>query len=141
MSYKIELIPEDKMFTIIPLLRLLNDKIPVETLEERIKEMLQQQYKCVGVYEDDKLVGISGLWILHKYYVGKHIEPDNVFIHPDHQGKGIGALLITWIEEYAKSIGCRAAELNCYVNNEGGVKFWLNAGFKLIGLHFQKKFS
>ena len=140
MSYKIELIPEDKMLTIIPLLRLLNDKIPVETLEERIKDMLQQQYKCVGVYEDDKLVGISGLWILHKYYVGKHIEPDNVFIHPDYQSKGIGALLITWIEEYAKSIGCRAAELNCYVNNEGGVKFWLNAGFKLIGLHFQKKF-
>jgi len=140
MSYKIELIPEDKMFTIIPLLRLLNDKITVETLEERIKDMLQQQYKCVGVYEDDTLVGISGLWVLNKYYVGKHIEPDNVFIHPDYQGKGIGALLITWIEEYAKSIGCRAAELNCYVNNEGGVRFWLNAGFKLIGLHFQKKF-
>lgn len=140
MSYKIEFIPEDKMFIIIPLLRLLNGKIPVETLEERIKDMLQQQYKCVGVYEDDKLVGISGLWVLNKYYVGKHIEPDNVFIHPDYQGKGIGALLITWIEEYAKSIGCRAAELNCYVNNEGGVRFWLNAGFKLIGLHFQKKF-
>lgn len=140
MSYKIELIPEDKMFTIIPLLRLLNDKITVETLEERIKGMLQQQYKCVGVYEGDTLVGISGLWVLNKYYVGKHIEPDNVFIHPDYQGKGIGALLITWIEEYAKSIGCRAAELNCYVNNEGGVRFWLNAGFKLIGLHFQKKF-
>lgn len=140
MSYKIELIPEDKMFTIIPLLRLLNDKIAVETLEERIKDMLKQQYKCVGVYEGDTLVGISGLWVLNKYYVGKHIEPDNVFIHPDYQGKGIGALLITWIEEYAKSIGCRAAELNCYVNNEGGVRFWLSAGFKLIGLHFQKKF-
>ena len=140
MSYKIELIPSENMFSIIPLLQQLNDKIEVEVYEQRIKGMLEQGYKCVGVYDDDKLIGISGLWILIKYYVGKHIEPDNVVIHSDYQGKGIGNLMMQWIFNYGKSIGCEASELNCYVNNEGGMKFWMNHGYKMIGLHFQKKF-
>ncbi|UOB17405.1 GNAT family N-acetyltransferase [Abyssalbus ytuae] len=140
MNFKIELIPSEKMFSIIPLLRILNNTISSETLEQRITEMLKQGYKCVGVYEDDKLIGISGLWILTKYYVGKHIEPDNVIIHPDYQGKGVGKLMMEWIFNYAKSINCEASELNCYVTNNNGIKFWVNSGYKIIGYHFQKKF-
>ena len=139
MSYKIELIPSENMLSIIPLLKQLNDKIEVSVLEKRIEDMLQQGYKCVGIYHNNKLIGISGLWLLTKYYVGKHIELDNVIIHPDYQGKGIGEVMMNWIFNYAKSIGCEASELNCYVNNEGGMKFWMKHGYKLIGLHFQKK--
>ena len=121
------------------MLLLLNPKIDKETLEERIPEMVKNNYKCVGVYDNDRLIGISGLWILMKYYVGKHIEVDNVIIHPDYQGKGIGNLLFDWIHNYAISIGCDASELNCYVNNNDGIKFWMNKSYKLLGFHFQKK--
>ncbi len=140
MVYKIELIKNKNMLSIIPLLKQLNDNIEISVLEKRIHGMLKEGYQCVGVYDNDKLVGISGLWILTKYYVGKHIEPDNVIIDKEYQGKGIGKLLMNWIFNYAQSIGCEASELNCYVNNEGGMKFWMNHGYKLIGLHFQKKF-
>jgi GNAT superfamily N-acetyltransferase len=139
-GFKIEFISDEKIFSIIPLLLQLNDEVNFETLEKRLLEMIQNNYKCVGVYDNDRLVGISGLWILTKYYIGKHIEPDNVIIHPDYQGRGIGNLLFDWMHNYAISIGCKASELNCYVDNNDGVKFYLNKGYKLLGFHFQKTF-
>ncbi|MGS2741740.1 GNAT family N-acetyltransferase [Sinomicrobium sp. M5D2P17] len=138
-TFQLELIPGQDIFTIIPLLRQLNTEIPVKTLEERLEDMVNQGYQCLGVYDKGKLIGVSGLWILTKYYVGKHIEPDNVVIHPDYRGSGIGKMMMDWITEYGKSIGCEASELNCYVSNDKGVKFWINSGYRIIGYHFQKK--
>jgi GNAT superfamily N-acetyltransferase len=89
----------------------------------------------------DQLIGMSGLWLLNKYYVGKHIEPDNVMVLPEYRGNGIGEQLLEWITAYGKAQGCIASELNCYVNNSEGLKFWLNNGYKVLGFHCQKKFE
>ena len=44
-----------------------------------------------------------------------------------------------WVHNYAKSKGCVASELNCYISNESGRKFWEDEGYQAIGLHYQKK--
>jgi GNAT superfamily N-acetyltransferase len=137
--YSFNLIAPDKIYDIIPLLQLLNNKIDGETMKSRLSEMITQGYECVGVYDADRLIGISGLWILTKYYIGRHIEPDNVIIHPEYRGKGIGEKLMEWIYAYAKSRGCVASELNCYVTNNSGQKFWINEGYKILAFHFQKE--
>ncbi|MBC8047889.1 MAG: GNAT family N-acetyltransferase [Fimbriimonadaceae bacterium] len=137
--YHFSLIPKENIYSIIALLKILNPVIDEQTLKSRLDEMLTQGYECVGVYDGDKLIGISGLWIITKYYVGKHIEPDNVVIHPDYRNKGIGELLMQWIYDYGRYKGCVASELNCYVINEKGHKFWFNEGYKILGFHFQKK--
>jgi diamine N-acetyltransferase len=124
---------------IIPFLSLLNDTISKDILEGRLTDMFAQGYRCVGIFDEEKLIGISGLWILTKYYVGKHIEPDNVIIHPDYRGAGVGEALMEWIHVYAVSQGCIAAELNCYAANNAGHKFWLNQGYNILGFHYQKK--
>ncbi|MGB5821366.1 MAG: GNAT family N-acetyltransferase [Saonia sp.] len=137
--FVIKFIKENQMDTILPLLGQMNPKISTKTLVSRLADMRLQGYQCVGVYDKDKLVGISGIWILTKYYVGKHIEPDNVFILPEYQGKGIGLLLMKWIFDYARSIGCTASELNCYVKNKAGQKFWKYMGYEVVAYHYQKQ--
>ncbi len=137
--YSIRLIPKEKLEVVLPFLQRINPEVSLKTLGERLKEMISAQYECVGVYHDDNLIGISGMWFLTKYYVGRHVEPDNVFIIPEYQGKGIGKLLMNWIFEYAKSRGCKASELNCYINNKEGQRFWENQGYELIAYHYQKK--
>ncbi len=112
--YLIEFVKNKNIKSIIPLLEKLNPEIPTQTLSERLDKMLLNGYKCVGIYDEEKLIGISGIWILVKYYIGKHIELDNVCLLPGYRNKGIGKLLTKWIQQYAKSIGCNAAELNCY---------------------------
>jgi len=138
--YQIQLIPQDRLEDIFPLLRLLDDKLTDEVLQDRLTGMKTHNYECVGVYDGDTLIGISGLWILDKYYVGKHIEADNVVIHPDYRNKGIGEQMMEWIYDYGKKQGCVASELNCYVSNHKGVAFWIKQGFRIIGYHMRKDF-
>ena len=77
-----KIIPKDELSCILPLLKTLDDTIDEEVLAERLSQMAENKYQCVGVYDDNRLIGISGLWILHKYYMGKHLEPDNA--HPGY---------------------------------------------------------
>ena len=137
--YTYQLIPKENIYTIIPLLQILNDNISKEVLQERLREMVERGYECVGVYEADQLIGICGLWILTKYYVGRHLEPDNVMILPEYRGKGIGEKMMQWVYEYGRSKGCIASELNCYVTNSAGQKFWANEGYRILGFHYQRK--
>jgi GNAT superfamily N-acetyltransferase len=134
-------IKNENIHSIIPLLQVLNEKISEEVLKNRLEEMLKQNYQCIGIFDKKQLVGICGIWILTKYYVGKHIEPDNIIILPEYQGKNIGKELMTWIYNYAKENCCEASELNCYVNNDKAHKFLEKEGYEVIGLHYQKKFE
>lgn len=135
--FDIRFIPRQEIKSIIPLVQLLNG-IDEATLLERLDVMVQNNYHCIGVYKDETLIGICGLWILTKFYIGKHLEPDNVVIHPDYRNKGIGELMMKWVENYAKEQGCDAIELNAYVENTKGSEFWKKAGFNIRGHHFQK---
>lgn len=140
MEPRFELLPREQISNIIPLLRLLDDKITEDVLKERLNEMFDRGYICLGVFDGNRLIGISGLWILTKYYVGRHIEPDDVVILPEYRGQGVGEKMMEWIYQFAKEQGCVASELNCYVGNSAGQKFWANEGYRIIGFHYQKKF-
>lgn len=138
METTIKLIVPENLASILPLIRQLNPGIPPELLAARLQQMITQGYQCAGLYHDGKLIGICGMWIMTKFYVGKHIEPDNVFILPEHRRQGLGKRLLQWVCEYGISQGCSASELNCYLNNDTGNAFWEQEGFTKIGYHYQK---
>jgi len=129
-------IPPADILTIMPLLTQINTKTPPTVLEVRLKEMVQQHYKCLGIYDNDRLIGICGLWFMTRHYCGRSIEPDHVMIDPAYQGKGIGKKLFEWIFRYAEENGIEASELNTYVNNAGSHKFYFNLGYIIKGFHF-----
>lgn len=135
---EIKLIPSESIESIIPLLNVLSENISRQILAERLNEMCQQGYKCAGLYLNGRLIGICGLWILTKYYVGRHIEPDNVIILPEFQSKGYGKRLMAWVYGYGRSQGCIASEVNCYLPNTQAHQFWEREGYKKIAYHFQK---
>lgn len=138
MTTEIKLIPTDNLISIIPFIKQINPTVPETTLNSRLEEMLAQGYQCAGLYINNQLIGICGMWIMTKFYVGKHIEPDNVFIMPEYRRQGLGKRLLEWVYGYGKSQGCIASELNCYVSNETGNAFWEREGFAKIGYHYQK---
>ncbi len=134
----INLIPDIDIFSIVPLLRILNPAIPEGILRDRLSEMVSQGYRCAGAYSGDRLVGICGMWILTKYYVGRHLEPDNVVVLEDFRSMGVGRRLLAFVHEYARSQGCIASELNCYLGNGKAQDFWKREGYRKIAVHYQK---
>jgi GNAT superfamily N-acetyltransferase len=139
-QFNIKWIPTENLFSILPLAFVLNgEKIPMEVLEARLSAMIPMGYKCIGVYDEDILVGICGVWELNKLYAGKHLEPDNVIIDPAYQGKKIGEAMMTFLAKYADELDCDALEVNCYAKNVRGKKFWENQGYEPLGIHLIKK--
>lgn len=136
--YKIEFIEPQNIRIILPLLMQVNKKTPEDLLLKRLNEMVKENYKCLGIYHKDKLIGICGLWFLTRHYCGRTIEPDHVMIEPSYQSKGIGKFLFDWIFVYAKENGYEASELNTYVNNPKSHKFYYNLGYDIKGFHFVK---
>ena len=136
--YDIRFIDAENMKSVIPLVALLNPGASEKKLLERLDVMMKNDYQCLGVYDKEKLIGVCGLWTLMKFYNGKHLEPDNVVILPEYRNKGIGELLMTWIDKYAIENNYEAIELNAYVENLKGTEFWKKTGYAIRGHHFQK---
>ena len=135
----VDLIPDSDILSVIPLRRILNPAIPEGTLRDRLTEMvLSQGYKCAGAYSRGQLVGICGMWILTKVYVGRHLEPDNVIILEANRSSGLGRRLVAWVHDYARSKGCVATELNCYLGKGKAQDFCEREGYRKIAVHYQK---
>jgi GNAT superfamily N-acetyltransferase len=138
-DFTLRMLAPDEWVDTLPLIQLLNPKLAPEVLIDRMMQMGPLGYHCVGVFDGERLAGCCGFWVLVKYYVGKHIEPDNVIIHPDYRSHGLGAQMISFLEQYAREIDCDALELNVYMVNAAGQKFWMNQGYRTIGFHMQKQ--
>ncbi|TXE07164.1 GNAT family N-acetyltransferase [Seonamhaeicola algicola] len=141
MSFIFKILEKENIDLIIPLVyQLNNEKLDKALLKRRFNEMVTyKNYECAVIYDDDKIIGVSGLWFCTRHYSGKSVEPDHVFIDESYRGKGLGKQFFKWIYNYAKTKGCEAVELNTYVANAASHKFYFNEDFKILGFHFLKK--
>ncbi|MDT0641694.1 GNAT family N-acetyltransferase [Zunongwangia sp. F363] len=126
--------------SIIPFIQKLSkERIPGQVLKQRFTEMFSQNYECFGIYIDDKMIGVFGLWFMTRHYAGRSCEPDHIIISEEYQNKGIGKQLFEFIYKYAGEKGCETTELNSYVENYRSHKFYMNEGYVIKGYHFLKK--
>lgn len=96
-----------------------------EVLRERLRTGMQTFVALVG----DKVVGTASLLLEKKFihsggYIG-HIE--DVAVHAEFQGHGIGKALIQRIQQEARKAGCYKVILNCKEHN---VPFYQRLGFR-----------
>ena len=119
--------------------KLNNGRISEEILTDRFNEMVTQNYKCIGVYDNKDLIGVCGLWFCTRHYAGKSVELDHVYIDEAYRNQGLGKKVMTWINDYVISKGCQSMELNTYVSNYPSHKFYYNEGMEIWGYHFFKR--
>ena len=140
MNIHFSLLSHNDIPQIVPLIKVFNEnKFSDEVLLNRFKEMFSQQYECVGIFDQNRLIGVAGLWYQMRHYSGRSCEVDHVYIDERFRSEGIGKKLFTFIEAHVTSKGCEAVELNTYVQNSASHKFYYNLGFKILGFHFLKE--
>ncbi|WP_299337298.1 GNAT family N-acetyltransferase [uncultured Psychroserpens sp.] len=140
MPFQFKVLAASEIHSVIPLIqKLTNYKFSDDLLKERFTEMSSQNYECAVIYDDDQLIGVTGMWFCTRHYAGKTVEIDHVYIEDIYRSKGLGKQFLSWIYEYVKTKGCNTAELNTYVQNYPSHKFYYNEGFEILGYHFLKK--
>ena len=86
MPYFFKIIDKNKINSIIPMVQELSEnKIPNSVLEARFGEMVTQNYECAVVYDNEKLIGDTGLWYCTRHYSGKSVELDHVIIDGNYR--------------------------------------------------------
>lgn len=137
MQFKI-IVPKN-IHLVVPLVKkMAKESISDELLLERFQEMVTQNYECVGVFKDEVLVGVAGMWFCTRHYSGRSVEIDHVFIEKSLRNQGIGSQLLSWIENYTASKGFETIELNTYIENEKSHDFYDRKNYKKLGYHFLK---
>lgn len=140
MSFTFKIIEASKIDAIIPLVQKLTaNKFSDAILKQRFADMVTQNYECAVIYDDKKLIGVTGLWYCTRHYAGKSVELDHVYIEEAYRNKGLGKQFLKWIDTYTKEKGVEAMELNTYVQNYPSHKFYYNEGFQILGYHFLKR--
>lgn len=140
MPFAFKIIDKKNINSVIPLVEKLNEyKVSKAVLEGRFAKMITENYECAVVYDNDKLIGVSGLWYCTRHYVGMSMEVDHVFIEDGYRGQGLGKQFFQWIHNYAIKKSCNTVELNTYVQNNPSHKFYYNEGYEILGYHFLKK--
>lgn len=65
---------------------------------------------------------------------GGHIATASFMVDPDHQGKGVGRALGTYVVEWARAAGYHGMQFNAVVEtNTAAVSLWRALGFEIIG--------
>ena len=93
-------------------------------------ELTNPKRICLGIIElkTKKLLGLCSAWLvieeLHITFIG---------VHPMHQRKGLGKLLLSDLIKRSKSLKTNHIHLEVKDNNESAKAFYKSMGFKTIG--------
>ena len=134
------LVHEEEMTLLLPILSLITPFRSEEALTAALQEMFGQGYRCAAAFDGTRCIGVVGLWIQTKFYIGRHVEYDHLFILPPYRRRGIGERLLQCVDRYALERGCIAAELICDITEERSRRFWESHRFETVGTRYRKRF-
>lgn len=122
---------------IIKLVQLLEPNLSLQLIQARITAMRTQGSEFVGVFEA-ALLGIAAIsWRTH-CFSGRVAYVENVVFELPARQRGLGELLMNWLEHYAKNQGCSMITLDAYQRNTRARTFYERLGYDPRGVHFVK---
>jgi ribosomal protein S18 acetylase RimI-like enzyme len=113
----------------------------LESYEEEGIEQLLFEIKengpavIVGYAECAYEVLGSDNWINERYFENRDMRPlfvEEIAIHPDYQGRGIGSFVIEQLEHLARVHGCTHLVLEVAENNRKALKFYRARSFSQL---------
>ncbi len=138
MTIRLRELKTEELSCIYPLIRELNPSMKRARFGELLSEMIPKAYRCVGAFDGDALIGISGFTISHRFWCGKQCDIDNFIVTASYRGKGIGERILHWIERVAEKEKCDIIVLDAYAHNTASHKFYHREGYIIRGYHFTK---
>lgn len=122
------------------LLKLLNPDTPPDIVFERLGTILREHphYHLVGAFDGETLAGVSGAWLATKIWCGLYLEVDNLVVAEAYRSAGIGSLLVSHLEDYARAKDCKVMVLDSYTANTASHRLYHRLGFEIWGFHFIK---
>ena len=91
--------------------------------------------------ENGKIIGFANLLIIFSIWShGKAMIIDDLYITKENRGNGFGRSAITYIEEYARQIGCKRLQFQSELTNPNAMEFYKAVGYTPADMKFYVKY-
>lgn len=128
----------EQMVAQLETIRILYPEMGLEKYERYLKTMLLNGYKQVAVFDDEVCIALSGFWYNTKLWTGPYLEIDNFVVHPEYRKRGVGKMIVDFIDAKAAELGCNCVVLDAFTANFSAHRFYYNQGYEPRGFHFIK---
>ena len=128
-----ELLTEEELLTIYPLLHQLNPDMSEEHFRRLLPEVRAKGSRCIGAYDGKKLVAIAGFRISARFWCGRYIDFDNVMVDDAYRNAGLGPRLVDWVEEEGRRQQCDNSLVEVYARSHGAHRFYFRQGYDMPG--------
>ncbi|MFV8782354.1 GNAT family N-acetyltransferase [Microbulbifer sp. SA54] len=131
----------DEVIAAAKLLLQLRPQYDLDGILAQIHKQQAAGYQLAAVRENGKLLCVAGFVVSEKLAWGKHIYVDDLVSDEQQRSRGAGTLLIRWLAEYAKELGCSQLHLDSGVQRFPAHRFYLREGFDIASHHFSKRIA
>lgn len=94
-------------------------------------ELLENPYASLFVIRaagSAEVLGFACVWV-----VDQELKINNIAIHPDRRGRGLGTRMLRFLIGFAAQQGCRELTLEVRPSNEVAIRMYRKAGLAEIG--------
>jgi len=127
------------MMDAFPLIHQMYKKMDYKGFESALDEMiLNNNYKIVAGFYDEKMIAISGYWIARMLYCGRYLQASNLVVDENFRGRGAGKKILNYLENKARKLGCDKMALDSYSENKKSHSLYFREDFYIRGFHFMK---
>lgn len=99
----------------------------------------EAEYRLLGLYDGDDLVGVAGLYcqvVLHHERTG---WIHDLVVDEPRRGEGYGEALLDAATEWARERGCETVALVSALDNDEATRFYEDVGMERFGHVFERR--
>ena len=108
----------------------------VDGIEQLVFEVrLNGRHELVGYAEYAYEIAGADSWMNHRYFENRGMRPlfvEEIAVHPDYHGMGIGSFMFEQVEHAARLRGCTHIVLEVAENNEEALLFYRKRNFQKL---------
>ena len=117
--------------------RQLRPQLPAD-YSSRLREVFANGARMAVVVEGDEVVSVSVWRIIENTHEGRRLYVDDLVSDEARRSRGSGKLLLDWLEEKARYLGCGALTLDSGVQRHGAHRFYFREGLHVSAYSFKK---
>jgi GNAT superfamily N-acetyltransferase len=107
-----ELTTTEELKESFPVMVQLRTHLNLETYLEQVERMRKEGYRLFALFDEGKIVALSGIILLTNLYDGRHIYVYDLVTDQGNRSKGYGETLLGFIHQLARELGCERVVLS-----------------------------
>ena len=117
--------------------RQLRPQLPTD-YEKRLREIFAAGARMAVVVAEGEVVSVAVWRLIEDTHAGRRVYVDDLVSDATRRSTGAGRLLLSWLEDKARHLGCDALTLDSGVQRHDAHRFYFREGMTILAYSFRK---